>query len=518
MFHSMRRLGSGFVAKISVVFIALAFALWGVGDVIRSSGPGYAAHVGNETISTAEFQRQKILLDRQMQAMGITGMDASKMDIAVLRQLIQQHLIREETYGLGLRVNDTMLAQTLRKQPQFTNKDGSFNAQAYKTMLSELRINEEAFLSQLRNETMGKFLVASLDMSDITPPPPVLALAASTAGETRDAVIVTVPAHAPANAVTDDAVKAYYEEHKLLYLTEPNRTLEYIVFAPGEITRWIDKEITDKSKDNGAPAPDKITEQQRDDARDDAMNELRNGIEDALAGGSTLGGAVEKLGLKAQSRILPNVTAESAKNRGDEVEKSAIEQGLALNDGEISGVITAPGSSTMLMVAVKSLNPASPKPFEAVASEARSALTLQLAREEARNKAQEIKAALVKEESWQAALEKSGLYGRPVNALPRPVEGKPNNVYGVPPSMQEAIFERKIGETAGPLSLPNGDQMLAVVTASHHPQANLETKPDGPIAKQLVDMVNQDIEGAAFTDFSRRHPVKVNPQLLNHPD
>lgn len=509
MFHSMRRLGSGIFAKIMVVFIAAAFGLWGVGDVLRSGGPGYAAKVGSDTISVAEFQRQKTLLDRQMQAMGVQGLDASKMEVAVLRQLIQQHLIRQETQDLGLRVNDALLAQTLRRQPQFLNKDGSFNSEAFKRSLDNLRISEAAFLAQLKDETAGRFLVSSLDMSDITPPAPVLALAATTAGETRDAILVTIPAHAPADKVTDAALKGYYEEHKLLYLTAPTRTLEYVTFAPSEVNGWIDKIITTQKQGEGT-AP-KITDEMRKDARDDAMRELTNGVEDALAGGSTLGGAMSKLGFKAQSHMLNNITPDSAKNREDAVEKSAIEQGLALGDGEISGVITTPGG-TALMVAVKSTNAAMPKPYEDVASEVRTAFTQQLGRDEARAKAQDVKDALAKEATWQAALTKFELYGRPISNVPRAVEGK-SAAYGMPIPMQEAIFERNVGQVAGPLNLPNGDQLLAIVTASHHPRPE-QAKIDSATRDKLIESIGQDVEGAAYNDFARRRPIKINPQLL----
>ncbi|MES2984885.1 MAG: SurA N-terminal domain-containing protein [Pseudomonadota bacterium] len=519
MLDSMRRLSTGLISKIILLFIVITFVVWGIGDILRTGGPTYAAKIGDETIGIAEFQRSKAMMARQLEAMGMQGIDTSRLDVAVLRQLIQQRLTLLALKDMGLHVNEQLLAKNLRSIPELQNKDGSFNKTAFAANLQNQQINEAMFLAQLKKDTAGRFLGDSLSMDDATPPASVMALDAVTSGETRDAVLITIPARVDAAEVTEQALKDYYEQHKAVaYLQPESRTLEYVTLTPAQLNTLVEKSVTeDMFKEALAAANNPsintaiLRKQLEAEQRDSVMRTLTNTVEDELAAGKSIGEAFSTAGVTAEPHLITNITAATAKASNDDIIKTASEQGFSLSEGEISGLISTP-KGISLMVAVKAVTPASPSPFEAVKADVRTQLIQQGARDAAQKRAIEVKEALAKEPNWQAATGKLGISTRAVSNLTRPVEGKPSR-NDIPLAIQQSVFEHPVGDVAGPLALPNGDQLLALITDTHHPKIDITTLSKAQAGDQSVKL-SQEIQAHAFTAFAKAHAVKVNPAVM----
>jgi peptidyl-prolyl cis-trans isomerase D len=535
MLNTMRSIASGFIAKALLLFLVITFGVWGIGDIFRSgAGSNYAARVGDDTISMAEFEHNKSIISRQMQAMGVQGADANKLSVGILRQLVQQKLILKATDDLGLAVNENLLAQSLKNLSQFQNLDGQFSASAFKKSLADLRMNEGQFLAQLRNETAGKFLLASLDVSDVVPPAAVANLTARAGSETRDVVLMTIPASVAPTPPSDAQIQAYYDENKAtLYMEAEKRSLEYVTFAAADVDALIDQSITPSmmedakvsmtakpseaaSEKTPEPSPEKIRAHLRAQQRDSVLRALSNKVEDALAAGGSLGEAVAKAGVKAgvkaTSNLLTDITAEALKTESDDVLKTVKKQGFQMGDGEISNIITTQ-KGTILMVSVKAITPAAPQKLEQVIADVKTRLGLAMARDAARQKAQALRTELGSNSNWQNVATSQHITATTVSNLQRPVDGAASNS-AVPLAMQQAIFEREVGTTAGPLALANGDQLLALVQASHHTTPVLSANAKEKINRQIADGINQKLQSRAFNLFAERHPVDVNQAAL----
>jgi len=525
MLNTMRSIASGYIAKALLLFLVLTFAIWGIGDIFTNAGASYAARVGNATISVGEFERSKAMIARQMQAMGIEGADANNMSVNILRQLVQQQLTLQAVDDLGLVVNNDLLAKQLTGKLEYQNVDGSFNGKGFQNMLANMRMSEGQFLDQQRKETATKFLLASLEMNDVVPPTSVMTLVASSNSETRDAVLITIPSHPATNRVTDDAIKADYEANKsALYMEPEKRTLEYVTLNPADVNALLDAAITpdmlrDAQTANPKASHEQIIAELRAEKRDSVLRQVTNAVEDALAAGSSLGEAVAKSGIKATSQLLADVNEAKAKHETNDVTKTVTSQGLRLSEGEISGLITTP-KGTMVMVSVKSITPPTPKPLEAVKTDIKLRVAQQVARVEALEKVQKFKDALNQEGAtthWQKIANDMGLPTRRMANLSRPSteDGKvPASNPALPTALHQAIFEREVGQVAGPLASANGDQTLALVAARHPVKPDLSTKALEKIAKQLTETINQQVQGRAFTSFAEQHTVKVNDALL----
>lgn len=517
MLDSMRKLSKGIVAKLLMLLLIVSFGVWGVGDILQSGGPTYAAKVGGETIGLAEFQQQRSLVSRQLEALNIKNLPPGELEISVIRQLVQQKLIVQVMRDMGLFVNDTLASKTIAAIPDFQDEKGNFSATRFKNIVAREHLNEATFVAQTKRDIAGRFLIDSLAMKDATPPASVLALSAMVAGETRDAVLFTLSAGDALDETNDTALKAFYEENKTaLYMSPETRTLDYVVLSEGEIETLVDRSITDAMVDEAIASNKTLTRESaramlKKEQRDSVLHDFGNRVEDELAAGKTMAEAFTKAGISANPRTLENITQASATS-GDDISKTVAEQGFGLSEGEISRLIRSK-QGVLLMVSAKKITPASPKPFSDVKADVTARLAKQLARDAARAKALRVKTELAKAPNWQAVAEEQHLSSRLVSHLKRPIEGKPLAGNGVPPALQQAIFERKVGEVAGPLTLDNGDQMLALVTQSHLPPVDvkaLAASSDAAAASGL----SQDIENRAFQSFTAKHKVTINPGLL----
>ena len=531
MMDTMRSFASGIVAKLLLLFLVITFGVWGVGDILRNSGTTYAAKVGDETITVGEFERQKNVVARQMQAIGMANVNMSALNGSVLRQLIQQRLVGMAMQDLGLYVNKALLADVVRHEPVFQNPDGSFNKQAFQAVLQNHRISEGELLRQMKDETGGKFLLASLDMSDVMPPAPVRNLVAAAALETRDAWIVTIaPVSAPAT-IADADLNAFYERNKsVLYMQPETRDLQYVTLKPAQIDALVDQSITaDMEKEAVASQPkaskSEIKERLRSEQRDHVLHDLQGTIEDALASGVSLGDALKKSGINSPPHELKNLTEAQAKASTDDVTKTAASQGFTMGEGETSGLIVSAHGAPMI-VHVDAVKAAAPQEFKAVEADVRARVGEQQRRDAVRSRMQEVKEALTKlasddkqgttDKQWQDVLARFHLTARRETNLSRPANEKTAQD-GIPASLAQAIFEHEVGTVAGPLTLDSGGQMLAIITATHHPSSApvKGSAANQKAEKELSDALNQSVQMRAFTSFSERHRVKINEQVLS---
>ncbi len=519
MLGTMRSFNKSVFSKLLLLPIVVSFVIWGIGDMLRASGPTFAAQVGHDTISVGEFEQQRGQMARQLQNMGISQLPPGKLEEMVIRQLVQEKLTLLTMQEMGLYVNDTLAGKSIANMKEFADDNGKFSGQKFTSLLARQHLPESVFVNALKREIAGKFLIESMSMKDAAVPPSVLALEAMTNGETRDAVLFTVPARASSSEADDAKLQQYYNEHKDTdYARAETRDLEYVVLTPAQIDAAIEKSITpamlaEAAKEHPNQNDVQLRVELVKEQRDDALRNLTNTVEDELAAGKTITQAFAKAGIDTQAKTLEHATPELAKTSEDDVTKTVAEQGFSLGQGEISRLIRTK-KGTLLMVSVKKINAASPKPFDEVKGDVREKFLKMQAQEDAHSKAQTVKDALAKAPNWQAVAEDQHLSTRVVSRLARPTS--PKETDGVPAALQQALFEHKIGEVAGPLTLPNGDQLMALVTASHFPTIN-EAAAEKPskASAQITSNLAGDIENRAYQSFADRYKVVVNPAILS---
>lgn len=282
MLRFFRAFLNTWAARAFFVVLVAAFGLWGIGDVIRNVGHDTSlATIGNRKIEVPEFQdafRRDLAQVTRMMGGKAEPTPAIRRTVAEqsLDRLVTQAAIGEEIDRLGIVVPDDRLRQAVYEMPIFRGKAGQFDRATFDSVLRNNSMTEGRFLEMMRSDLAQRQLMETIQ-AGVTPPQTLLKQAYAFQRETRIGEVVDLPissAAAPPEPtaddlqrqyennpasysapayrhiklvilapqtlakgidVTDDEIKAYYEQHKSDYVTEEQRAAE-VIAAPDEAT------------------------------------------------------------------------------------------------------------------------------------------------------------------------------------------------------------------------------------------------------------------------------------------
>lgn len=528
MLATMRRFAHGFIAKTLMGLLVISFAVWGVGDILRTHESGSLAHVGPQNVSAQEFLNQRNAMRQAIAQLSLQGIDQRAIDQEIMRQLIQTRLIRLWLSDADFAVNRPLLATTIQHDRQFHDITGKFDKKMFAKMLSARQMSETTYLIQLSDEVAGKILQSSLNTDDISMPDSLAKLEAATQNQTRDALIITLPLGALDTAsITEPLAQSYYEAHKINYLDPERRTLEYVTLDQNDIKALIDASITEealqeryKARPSVAPnfelARPILVKELQEEAREHVLHDVNSKMEDALAGGSSMGEALAKSGVKSQSKILTRVTATQLAASTDPVLQAVVQKGFALSDGETSG-LQGTKDNRYFIVMAKEIVPPSPKPFAEVKNDVRLAMAKENASSKVREQLEKVRTAFAKSPDALKTIDQLHVATRNVSNIRRPKVDPSGKLQAadnsLPAALQQAMFEHAPGDLVGPAVLPDGGAMLAVVTNLHQPQtAGNEKTPE--LEKRYQAELNNDAVGAQLNHLVQRYPVTINEALF----
>ncbi len=160
MLINLRRLGGKWVLGIFSGLIIASFAVFGIGDVIRSIASrsvSAIAVVGDVEIPGTEIRRE---FNRQMNR--LQPLFGNQLDSAQARELglvdeamnalVTRTLYDLEGTRLGLDVSEATLRDTIRTNQGFRNQQGQFDANYFASFLASQRLSEQAYLAILQGE------------------------------------------------------------------------------------------------------------------------------------------------------------------------------------------------------------------------------------------------------------------------------------------------------------------------------------------------------------------------------
>lgn len=498
MLDSMRGLAKSFISKALMIFLVITFAVWGAGDVVRGSGENWLAQVGDTKIMPNQFVRELRSMQRAMEQMGMKGIEQQALASDILRRMIQQALVDQWRADTGLEVNRATLSQAIARAPEFRGTDGKFDPELFAFALQQRNVTEPMYLAELGEEVGGQAMLRSLDSSAIPVPESLRDLTLASGTQLRDVVLITIPpVRTP--SVSDDELETYYEQNQSDFTQPERRTLEYVALDTEALKKLADAAVTDES----------LAAEQREQA----LQDIAMDIEDALAGGSSMGEAVAESGVSAQSKVLTDVTAASFAMNKDTLLRAVVQHGFELGEGETSS-LQSTEDGRYFLVSVKAVTEAAPKALEEVTAEVRQAVAKEKARDASRERVATVKAALMGGAAWQEAVREGNGTGRIVTGITRPAPGSPATDGKIPALLQEAVFEHTIGGVAGPMARDNGEQVLALVTAIRTVPTAASEKTRMQAEREYKTQLGDRIGTGVFTALAARYPVTVNQPLF----
>ncbi|RON41945.1 peptidylprolyl isomerase [Pseudomonas frederiksbergensis] len=232
MLQNIRDNSQGWIAKTIIGVIVALMALTGFDAIFKATTHSNdAAKVNGEEISQNELSQAVDMQRRQlMQQLG-KDFDASLLDEKMLREsalkgLIDRKLLLQGAEKSKFAFSEAALDQVILQTPEF-QADGKFSPERFDQVIRQLGYSRMQFRQMLAQEMLIGQLRAGLAGSGFVTDAQVLAFA-RLEKQTRDFATLNIKADPAAVKLTDDEVKAYYDEHAKEFMTPDQVVIDYL--------------------------------------------------------------------------------------------------------------------------------------------------------------------------------------------------------------------------------------------------------------------------------------------------
>jgi len=245
MLQNIRDKTSGWIATVILGTIILIFGLgFGIQDFLSPEINNYVAKIEGDglflgfkkpslEITPDEFrERLKQARQREMAEKG-ESFDAEKFETqeskrAVLEKYIDEKLIVFAAQQKGLKASDTILADAIKRIPDFQDEKGSFDIVKYKSFVASRGWSEPQADAIIREQIEGQMVPSTIVGSSMAGDSEVESYL-KLEKQTRDLRYLPIPAPTTALAAPTAAeVNAWYKKNSNRYRSEEKVTIEYV--------------------------------------------------------------------------------------------------------------------------------------------------------------------------------------------------------------------------------------------------------------------------------------------------
>jgi peptidyl-prolyl cis-trans isomerase D len=237
MLQTLRQNAGSWIIKFLLLAIVIVFIFWGVGS-FRSQNEGRVALVNGHTISYDEYNKAYAMQMENLKYKFGDQLDERLIEMLnvknqVLTELINNKLLAEEALRMNFDVSEQELAEFIRRIPAF-QVDGSFDHNRYRMILNAMKRSPEEF-EALQKEALliGKLRALVGDSVNVSEEEALEWFRYQGASMDIQYVLFEPSAYKDISP-EEEKVKAYFEEHKESYTTEPRVKARYFRFSPDE--------------------------------------------------------------------------------------------------------------------------------------------------------------------------------------------------------------------------------------------------------------------------------------------
>ena len=506
MLGAIRNAAQGVVGKaiMTVVMglIIVSFVIWGVGDMLRGFTASTVASVGGVKISSQEY---RLAYDRTIQQYQrrlrrpFTNEEARQigLDRSVLQRLLSEGAVDDEAGKLGLNISDDALRQIITSNPDFRDKSGAFDPARFEAALRNLDMNERGFVSELHKQALRQFIVAALT-TGVAAPKAEVAAEADYEGQSRSVDYFLLPAAAAGEiaAPSDEALKTFFNDRKSSYRAPEFRSADVLALEPQTIANPAEVSDADaeaayaklagKDPKFGAPEKRDLEQILFPNAADADAAEAK------LKGGASFDDLVKERGLKPEDADIGETTKDAM------LDKDEADAVFALPQGGVSGVLKSQFGP--VIVRVKSITPATVKPFAEVAEEVKRQVSASRAGDKIQALHDKIEDLRVSGKSLLEAAKAVGLTGEQVAAVDAEGRDPKGATVNLPDKAEllRAVFASDVGLDEAPINTSDGGFVWFDVTKVDpaHDLTFEQAKPE--VEKQWrADEVDKALAGKA---------------------
>lgn len=458
MMKTLRKSVSGWVAKLLLGLVVVAFVITGFSDFFSGPSANAVLSVGGTDVLVQDYRlayrQAEVRLEQQLQRRATREEAvADGIDQRVMSQLVAEAVLDEQGRGLGLGLSEDRLARLIADDASFQDQSGRFSRAAFRELLSSVGMTENEFIRN-RQEAAVRLQIVEAVSEGATAPTLIKQAFGLYNGERRSADYLTLPLALvePVAEPAPDVLQAYFDRNRDRYRAPEYRSISYATLSPEAIAdaaAITDQQIAEDFARNSArfTTPERRLIEQivypDKAAADAAKAELDGGKlfeQLVIQSGRTL--ADTRLGYLARSEIPDPAIAEAA--------FALAEHAAAVVEGAFGPVL----------LRVAEIQPETKQPLEAVKEDIRKELALAAAADAVQQAYDTFEDARAGGGTLQEAAVRAGLTAKTVPAVARTgetPEGQPVTDLPEPQALLQGAFEADVGVETTPINLqPNG--------------------------------------------------------------
>ncbi|KOX64722.1 peptidylprolyl isomerase [Pseudomonas psychrophila] len=232
MLQNIRDNSQGWIAKTIIGVIVALMALTGFDAIFQATSTSQdAAKVNGEEVTQVELSQAVDMQRRQLLQQLGKDFDSSLLDEKMLREaalkgLIDRKLLLQGAKEAKFSFSEAALDQVILMTPEF-QEDGKFSPERFDQVIRQLGYGRLQFRDMLGQEMLIGQLRAGLAGSGFVTDEQVNAFA-RLEKQTRDFASLNIKADPAAVKLSDDEIKAYYDEHAKEFMTPDQVVIDYI--------------------------------------------------------------------------------------------------------------------------------------------------------------------------------------------------------------------------------------------------------------------------------------------------
>ncbi len=245
MLQAIRDRITGLVAIFVLGLLAVPFLFFGLESYIRAVPQDAVATVGDDEISSSEFQTSFARYRANLRQSQGEAYDEIATNQPIVRRehlegMIDQLLLRQHARQLGMDITDAALVRILSDIPQF-QIDGRFDAELYRDLLRATGRTPRGFERELRDDMLVSLLPTALTDSVLITEAEIDRLIALQS-ETRAVSFIEIPQadFLDQIEVTEDDVAAFYADNQANFMTTEQVRIAYVELAASDLTEGLE--------------------------------------------------------------------------------------------------------------------------------------------------------------------------------------------------------------------------------------------------------------------------------------
>lgn len=233
MLQNIHDKAKGWIAYLIVFLISIPFALFGINSYLGGGANRVVAEVNGEEIQASVINTELVQLKQQFAQ--VPGFDDNALKQVALERVISRTLLNQEIVEQGYRASSAEVLKEISQIEAF-QKNGKFDSELYKQVLTSNRRNEAMFEQQMRGDiTQSQFQQLVSATAFIPTEEAKLYQSLKSQKRNIETFSLKIADYKEKIQISDEQINAYYEKNKSRYMTEERVKIAYIELKRSDI-------------------------------------------------------------------------------------------------------------------------------------------------------------------------------------------------------------------------------------------------------------------------------------------